>query len=114
MTLFREGVQLGKSEQIVVESNKPPKVKTSSPTNGDKDIVIDARIFIYFSEPINTSTVNANTFTLTGGGGAVAGTIGFLDDSTIATFTPNIQLTTLTDYTIKSRHGCKKSTRYPH
>ena len=107
LTLFREGVQLGKSEQIVVESNKPPKVKTSSPTNGDKDIVIDARIFIYFSEPINTSTVNANTFTLTGGGGAVAGTIGFLDDSTIATFTPNIQLTTLTDYTIKVDTGVK-------
>ncbi len=86
LTLFRDGVKQGKSEQIVVESSKPPKVKKSSPTNGDKDIVVDTRIFIYFSEPIDTSTVTDQTFTLTNGGFSVVGTIGFLNDNTVTTF----------------------------
>jgi TolB protein len=85
-------------------TKKPIKVRKTSPTRGEKDVVVDARIFVYFTEPVDTSRVTEQTFTLTNGGSSVAGTIGFLNDNTVAAFSPANSLVPFTNYTIRVTH----------
>ena len=100
LSLLKEGQQVGESDEVKVETEKEPVVTDSKPTNGDKDIIVDARIFIDFSEPIDSSTVTVGSFILASSTGNVPGTLGFLNDNTVATFTPDQPLAPLTTYTI--------------
>ncbi|MBN2412705.1 Ig-like domain-containing protein [candidate division KSB1 bacterium] len=84
-----------------IVDNVPPKITSSAPTNGDKDIIIDSIIIIRFTEPINSVTVNVNSFTLFNAAGYVSGSIGFIEDNTCITFTPDQPLDPNTVYTIK-------------
>jgi hypothetical protein len=79
----------------------PPKVRLSKPTDGDKDIVIDIQIKVYFSEPVQQSTVNINSFALTDSlGNIIPGSIGFLENNTVVTFDPANPLANNSTYTI--------------
>jgi len=100
LTLLSPGQQQGKSEGFFVEDNVKPVVIKSKPTNGNKDIILDASVYIYFSEPIDPTTVTEDSYYLVGDGNNVNGTIDFLNDYTIASFTPDQPLEQNVDYTI--------------
>jgi len=79
----------------------PPSVVESTPTDGDKDIIVDAVIIVQFSEPIETSSVNQNSFTLTDSlGTPVPGEITFDNDNTMAILDPTDPLEYNSGYTI--------------
>lgn len=64
-------------------------------------------VAVTFSEPMDPSTVTTTTFTLTGPGGPVAGTIALASGNTQATFTPNSRLSFDTEYTATVTTGAK-------
>ena len=99
LKLLHKGVQVGDTWNTTINSLEPPKVKSSNPTNGEKDIVIQARIFINFSDEMDTSTITERSFTLVNGGN-IPGTICFLNDNTTACFTPREPLKPATKYSI--------------
>jgi len=106
ITLSRDGMPVGYPESFKVEMQKKPVVVGSKPTNGDKDIILGAIIFVMFSESMDENTITDNTLFLTdGSGNHVAGTIGFLDDNTIASFNPDQNLAPFTTYTITVTTG---------
>jgi Ice-binding-like/Bacterial Ig-like domain len=62
----------------------PPTVISVTPANG---VCPDTTVTATFSEAMNPATINTTTFTLTGPGGAVAGTVTYDVPSRVATFT---------------------------
>jgi hypothetical protein len=101
VVLTQENQQIGSPEIFTIERSAAPVVVSTKPTDGDKDIIVDAVIIVEFSEPIDTSTINQTTFKLTDSlGTPVPGTIGFLSDNTAATFDPTNPLAYKASYTI--------------
>ena len=74
-----------------------PTVTSTVPTNGATGVPVNQVLTATFSEEMNCATVTTSTFTLTGLGGAVAGTVACAGTS--ATFTPTSLLAALTTYT---------------
>jgi hypothetical protein len=72
-------------------------VTSTIPTNGATGVLADQVLAATFSQAVKCSTVTTSTFTVTGLGGAVAGTIGCSGAS--ATFTPTSVLASNTIYT---------------
>jgi hypothetical protein len=62
----------------------PPTVISVTPGDG---VCPDTTVTATFSEDMNPATINTTTFTLTGPGGAVAGTVAYDVPSRVATFT---------------------------
>ena len=63
----------------------PPTVVILSPSNGATGVAANASVIIRFSEPMNNSTINASTLTLTPAGGSpVAGVIGYHGLNTVS------------------------------
>ena len=74
-------------------------VTATIPTNGATAVPTDQQITAIFSQPAECSTITTSSFTLTGPGGAVGGTIGCVGASaTSATFTPSTNLAINTTY----------------
>jgi len=97
---FNIGEPLEDKETFIVEDNVKPKVVKSKPTNGSKDIIVDAAIFIYFSEPIDSTTVYESSYKVADNNGTISGTINFLENYTVAIFTPDFPLEQDTEYII--------------
>lgn len=70
----------------------PPTVTATIPANGATDVSPHRPIYATFSEPVEPGTVNAASFTLTGPGGAVAGTVSYNAATQQAVFTPDAAL----------------------
>jgi hypothetical protein len=101
-----------------------PSITSSSPASGTTDIVLGTSIVIGFSQPMDTSTINSTTFSLTGPGQTaiiapaqlisknptaktgreyITGTFSFALDSngnTLLTFKPSVPLRPNVKYTI--------------
>src|SRR5262249_43781652 len=60
-----------------------------------------------FSRPMDGSTITGSTFTLTGPGGAVAGTVAYDSVTLTATLTPGFPLATNTTYTATLTTGVR-------
>ena len=74
----------------------PPNVDSTSPTNNANGVGVGTAITATFSEPMNGSTIDTNSFTLDNG---VTGTVTYDANSTTATFTPTSKLDYDTIYT---------------
>ena len=74
----------------------PPNVDSTSPADSASGVAVGASITATFSEPMNGSTIDTNTFTLDNG---VTGTVIYDANSTTATFTPSSNLNYHTTYT---------------
>ena len=74
----------------------PPTVDSTSPAHNANDVAVGSSITATFSEPMNGSTIDTNTFTLDNG---VTGTVSYDANSTTATFTPTNNLNYETTYT---------------
>ena len=68
---------------------RPPVIVRTSPPPGRRDVPLNARIILVFSEPINPATLTSGSVTLVSNGGAVSGTLTFEDPANlIVSFTP--------------------------
>jgi len=68
----------------------PPTVSSVSPETGVSDVPIDTVITAAFSEAIDSSTINTNSFTLAGS--EISGTVTYDPATYTATFTPSAPL----------------------
>jgi hypothetical protein len=88
----------------------PPTVTLVTPPNGSTLVCPNTAIITAtFSKAMNPATINspATTFTLTGPGGSVAGTVNYVVATQIATFTPAAALAATTMYTATVTTGAK-------
>jgi plastocyanin len=81
-----------------------PRVATISPADGATNVQTTSTIFVIFNEAMNSSTVNATTFTVTAGGTPVAGAVTAASGTTYA-FTPQGRLAAGTRYTVTVTAG---------
>ena len=71
-----------------------PTVQSTEPADGATDVATNRKILATFDEAMIPDTItDAGTFTLTGPGGAVAGTVRYSVANHIAIFTPSADLT---------------------
>ena len=74
-----------------------PGVSVVTPRDNAIDIAINSAISASFDEPLNPDTVTTSSFSITGGGSAVSGSVAY--NGTTATFKPDVDLATGTTYT---------------
>jgi hypothetical protein len=75
----------------------PPAVIPTVPLNNAVNVPVGQALSVTFSEPMAPATISTSTFTLTGPGGAVPGTVAYA--GLVATFTPSASLAYSTTYT---------------
>jgi predicted small lipoprotein YifL len=101
MVLFLAGILAGCGGGGGTENFLPsttddtaPTVQSTEPADGATDVAINRKILATFDEAmIPDDITDAGTFTLTGPGGAVAGTVRYNVVNRIAIFTPSADLT---------------------
>ena len=72
-----------------VPGKRPPRVVRTHPPRGKRDVALNTRILVVFSEPINVSTLTETSFELLQGTVRVAGQLAFADSAHLtAVFTP--------------------------
>ena len=81
------------------EDADPPTVSSTSPANGAASVAINSAITATFSEAMQSSTINTDTFTVSDGSNTISGTISYNDTTT--TFTPSGSLSNSTTYTAR-------------
>lgn len=82
-----------------------PTIISAAPANNAVAIPTNTKVFITFSEAMNTATIGASTITLKKGSTAVAGTVSYA--GSVATFTPSSALASNTLYTGTVTNGVK-------
>jgi O-glycosyl hydrolase len=91
-----------------------PTVTTTVPTSGATGVIVANALTATFSQPMNSSTITASTFTLTGPGStAVSGLVTFNTGTSTATFTPNASLAYSALYTATITTGATSSAGAP-
>jgi hypothetical protein len=84
----------------------PPTVTAVSPAAGATNVAINTPVTASFSEALDTTTINASTFLLTGPGNtAVSATVSFNTANNTATLTPSAALAGNTTYTATVKGG---------
>lgn len=87
-----------------------PAVASVTPASGTTAVATTTAVTATFTQPMNASTINSSTFTLTGPGGAiVAGTVAYNTSASVATFTPAANLGYSTQYTATIATGAEDS-----
>lgn len=86
-------------QRVAVLAAAVPYVVRSSPPKLKRDVPLNARILVVFSEPVDGATVTAASFYLVQGTTQVPGTASLLQGSaTGVVFTPSVALAANTDY----------------
>ena len=88
-----------------------PTVTTTAPASGAANVNVGNALTATFSQPMNSSTVTATTFTLatTTGNTPVAGLVTYNTGTSTATFTPSASLAYSTSYTATITTGATSS-----
>lgn len=87
-----------------------PAVTSTVPANGATNVNVGNALTAAFSQPMNTTTITASTFTLTGPGNtAVAGIVVYNSSTSTAIFTPSAALAYSTSYTATISTGAASS-----
>jgi hypothetical protein len=85
-----------------------PAVTSTTPANVATDVPTNRKIVARFSKPMDGTTINKTTFTLTApGAGAIDGTVTFDAGSNTATFTPTSNLADNKTFTATITTGAK-------
>jgi hypothetical protein len=93
-----------------VAAPAPPTVITTAPATGATSVPVNQAVSATFSVGMNSATIDAATFTVSGPGGvAVAGTINYTASGSVATFTPTANLAYSTLYTATITTGATDS-----
>lgn len=95
---------------IAIESYPVPTVTSVNPANSTIGVGASTTISATFSEAMDSSTINTNTFTLTDANGAsVPGTVAYDSSNDTATFTPSSSLSSGITYTADITTGAESS-----
>ena len=90
-----------------------PTVTRVNPVDGSGAVPTNSFVSAEFSEPINATTIDGTTFSVTAGGSSVAGRFTFSEGvrgkNSIVTFIPNQLLTPNTTYVLSITNGVKDS-----
>ena len=87
-----------------------PTVTTTVPSSGATSVNVANALTATFSVPMNSSTITASTFTLTGPGNtSVSGLVSYNTGTSTATFTPSSSLAYSTSYTATITTGAQSS-----
>lgn len=76
-----------------------PEVGSVSPNRNDEDVAIDSNVQVIFSESMDQSTINLNSFYITDTDGKIDGII-TINNPTTATFDPSVNFKFNTQYTV--------------
>ena len=100
LTLTVQAASTGsRSYMRTVPGDGTPIVVRTSPPPHKRDVPLNVRIIVVFSEPIDSATLMRGPIQLRNGGVSVAGQLGFTDGThTVAEFTPGEPLSAATDY----------------
>ena len=90
-------------------STVAPVATALTPSAGATGVSLSGAITASFNEPMNSATINATTFTLTGPSGAVAGAVSYSATGSIATFIPSANLAYNSVYTATITTGAKNT-----
>jgi len=82
-----------------------PTVNSSTPAHGATGVALNGKIAVAFSEPLDSATVSAATFTVKQGSTAVPGAVTY--SGVTAIFAPTNNLTASTIYTVAVTTGAK-------
>jgi hypothetical protein len=82
-------------------------VSATTPVSGTSGALVSNPVFATFNEAIDSSTLNASTFAVSGPGGLVAGTVSYNAVTQSAVFTPSENLAYATTYTATVTTGLK-------
>jgi hypothetical protein len=82
-----------------------PMVMSTDPLTNATSIILDKKIAVTFSEPMDPSTITGTTFTLSQGANTILGTVTYTD--TTAIFSPAANLAPSTIYTATIKTGVK-------
>lgn len=85
---------------VVVPVRRPPQVVRTYPLHGKRDVPLNTRIFVVFSEPLDRQSVNASTVQLLRADVVVSGRIEIDDMGLTITFIPDTPLLAGTDYAL--------------
>ncbi len=83
--------------------NSAPSVTTRFPDNGTGGVAVNSKIIAAFNEEMNSFSLTPASFTLSGPGGAVSGTVAYIGKTAI--FKPSGNLTANTTYTASITGG---------
>lgn len=86
-------------KRLTVPDTTSPTISSTNPTNGATAVPVNTSISATFSEPMNPSTINTTTFTVSG----VTGSVNYTD--TTAVFNPSGNLAPSTTYTATITNG---------
>jgi M6 family metalloprotease-like protein len=92
--------------KYALNNTAPPTVSSTSPASGATDVAITTFITATFSKAMDSSTISASTFSLSGG---ITGTVSYDNSTKTATFTPSSNLSYSTPYTATITTGVKDS-----
>jgi len=88
-----------------------PKVISTNPSMNQIGVPLNQIVTAVFDMPMNPITITSSTFTLKEGATPIAGTISYI--GTTATFTPNADLSSNTNYTATITTGAKNNAGTP-
>ncbi|HEX2723239.1 MAG TPA: Ig-like domain-containing protein, partial [Gemmatimonadaceae bacterium] len=87
--------------------NTAPSITARSPSPGASNVATNTIVQVTFSEPMNSSTINGGTFTLSAGGAPVAASVAYNSDTRVATLSPSAPLSAGQTYTVTLTTGIK-------
>ena len=87
--------------------NVPPTIVSRSPSPSATNVPTSTTVQIGFSEPMDASTINSGTLTLSTGGIGVPGTVTYNPATRVATFTPASALASTATYTVLVTTGVR-------
>ena len=83
-----------------VPARKPPVIVRTDPPPARRDVPLNARIMVVFSEPVDPVTVSTSSIKLSRAGSAVPGQVTLASDGLSASFQPDAPLQDTTAYTL--------------
>lgn len=91
-----------------VQDQTPPTVTSTTPANGESDVTTSRFITAIFSEPMDSSTITASTFTVSDiNSNSLEGTVSYNDTTNTAIFTPSVVMALATTYTATITTGAR-------
>ena len=103
----------GQAGSIGPQGPTDPTVSWVMPVQGATDVYTDSVIKVGFAKPMDSSTINASTFSVSTSGITVTGTISYNAGSQTAFFDPNVPLAQFGYYTASISTGVKDSSGNP-
>lgn len=83
-----------------VPATQPPVIVRTDPPPARRDVPLNTRIMVVFSEPVDPATVSSSSIKLSRAGSEVTGQVTLAADGLYATFQPDATLLDTTTYTL--------------